>query len=246
MINEKTFLKIPLNFTSKIKIYPPSLREVMEEDFFPYYKKILTLSYEEIEDEYTKKEENVEVPTPFDYLFLNYEKDEQLRGIIVNAFQFFIHQPVNFILDPKVIVVGDLEQITKDLKSVEDLPIINANNYFNFQNQVRLCLGQKMVDPPNPDEDPRIKRMKAKMRLRDKVKAKKGGGISLSTSLLSLCCMGIGITPLNIGELPYASLSALTHTFQEKDKYETEVRSLQAGADPKKLKPKYWIRDLED
>ena len=55
--------------------------------------------------------------------------------------------------------------------------------------------------------------MKAKMRLRDRVKAKKGGGISLSTSLLSLCCMGIGITPLNIGELPYASLSALTHTF---------------------------------
>lgn len=246
MINEKTLLKIPLNFTSKIQIYPPTLNDVIQEDFFPYYKKILTLSQEEIEDEYVKKGEKSDIPTPFDYIFLNYEKDEQMREIIKQAFEFFIKQEVNFILDPKVIIVGDLEIITKDIKQIQDIPMINAANYFNFQNQVRLCLGMKKAEPPNPDEDPRIKRMKATMRLRDRVKAKQGGGISLSTSLLSLCCMGIGITPLNIGELPYASLSPLVRTFQEKDKYETEVRSLQAGADPKKLKPKYWIRDIDD
>jgi hypothetical protein len=58
--------------------------------------------------------------------------------------------------------------------------------------------------------------------------------------------MGLGITPLNIGEMSYAAVGILIRTYQEKEKYETDVRSLQAGADSKKIKPKYWIRNLED
>ena len=106
-------------------------------------------------------------------------------------------------------------------------------------------MGEKALEPPNPNEDPRIKKMKAKARYRDKIKAKKGGGLSLQTSLEAICCMGIGITPLNIGELSYASISTLMKTYQEKEKYEIDVRSLQAGADSKKVKPKYWIRNLD-
>ena len=46
--------------------------------------------------------------------------------------------------------------------------------------------------------------------------------------------------------ISYASVKILVDTYQEKEKYETEVRSLQAGADPKKIKPKYWIRQLDN
>lgn len=87
--------------------------------------------------------------------------------------------------------------------------------------------------------------MKAKARYRDKIKAKQGGGISLLTTLVSICCMGIGITPLNIGEMSYASLNIIMNTFQEKEKYHIDIASLQAGADSKKINPKYWIRNLE-
>jgi hypothetical protein len=41
--------------------------------------------------------------------------------------------------------------------------------------------------------------MKAKARYRDRIKAKKGNGLTLGTSFASICCMGLGITPLNIG-----------------------------------------------
>jgi hypothetical protein len=57
--------------------------------------------------------------------------------------------------------------------------------------------------------------MKEKIRERDRIKAKaaaegKGGnGISLSTSLAAICCMGIGLTPLNIGELSYAAITPI-------------------------------------
>jgi hypothetical protein len=57
--------------------------------------------------------------------------------------------------------------------------------------------------------------------------------------------MGLGITPLNIGEMSYAAVGILMNTYQQKEKYEIDVASLQAGADSKKIKPKYWIKNLD-
>jgi hypothetical protein len=34
--------------------------------------------------------------------------------------------------------------------------------------------------------------------------------------------------------------------YQEQEKYRLDIESLLAGADSKKVKPKYWIRNLED
>ena len=84
--------------------------------------------------------------------------------------------------------------------------------------------------------------MKAKARLRDKIKAKKDG-IPLSVILVSICCMGLGITPLNIGEISYASVPAIMERYQAKEKYEVDIKSMLAGA--KDVKLKYWIRDLD-
>jgi hypothetical protein len=70
---------------------------------------------------------------------------------------------------------------------------------------------QKPPEPVDPDEDPRITRMKAKARERDRIKAKKGSvnGISIQTCLTAICCMGLGINPLNIGEMSYAAIGPL-------------------------------------
>ena len=89
--------------------------------------------------------------------------------------------------------------------------------------------------------------MKAKARERDRIKAKKGAanGISIETCLVAICCMGIGLTPLNIGEMSYAAINPLMQMSQEKEKYDIDIRSLLAGADSKKIKPKYWIRNSD-
>jgi len=53
--------------------------------------------------------------------------------------------------------------------------------------------------------------MKAKARYRDRIKAKQNAKTdSLINSLASICCMGIGLTPLNIGEMSYAAISTIT------------------------------------
>ena len=50
----------------------------------------------------------------------------------------------------------------------------------------------------------------------------------------------------NMEKLTYAASNMLISTYQNKDKYQTDIRTLQAGGDSKKIKPKYWIKNLDD
>ena len=158
------------------------------------------------------------------------------------GFRFFTHEEVTFLIEQKIVIIGNLEKKLKTINNIDELPILNETNFLKFQNLLRQSIGEKIQEPPDPNENPRIKRMKAKARLRDKIKAKKSG-IPLSVILVSICCMGLGITPLNIGEISYASVSAIMETYQAKEKYEVDIKSMLAGA--KDVKLKYWIRDLD-
>lgn len=254
MINERTFLKLPTNFQNLCKIYPPSVNDVVGNEHFSQYKVALTLSQEEINDLLFGYERNSEqnlnaTLTPLEFLLNNCYHNKDFQQITRDAFQFFTHSNIDFIWKEKKIVFGQFQEILSTVKSIEeikDIPCLNEDNFFDFQNELRLSMGENKVEKPPENEDIRITRMKAKARYRDKIKAKKGQGLSLGTSLAAICCMGIGITPLNIGELSYGALTTLTRTYQEKEKYDLDIRSLLAGADSKKIKPKYWIRNFED
>lgn len=247
MINTAAFLiGAPQQFKHKCLIYPPKIIEVAADNHFWQYFKLLTLSQEEIEDELADKIGDGKFPTPFELLLINCYHNKEYCTLAKNAFRLFIHENVEFLYDKKVIIIGDLNQQLQTIQSIGDLTYLDENDFFEFQNCLRQSVGAKVVEPPDPDEDPRVKKIKAKARYRDKIKAKKGMGLKLESCIASICCMGIGITPLNIGEMSYAAIDILMHTYQEKEKYEIDIRSLQAGADSKKIKPKYWIRNLTD
>ena len=248
MIDARVFIQEPTPFEQICKIYPPSVREVVIEDNFSLYLRLLTITQEELEE--SAKKEKQKALTPFEFLFNCAYNDEKLKKTIQSAFYFFIKEPINFLFEEKKIIVGDLEKVVQNIDNLDQLRFFTENNYFNFQNEIRLAVGQKAIKPPvpiDPNEDPRIRRMKELARKRDAIKAKQGSkdGITLTTSLVAICCMGIGITPLNIGELSYASIGPIMNTMQEKEKYDIDVRSLLAGADSKKVKPKYWIRNKD-
>ena len=246
MIDERVFLGFPKNFDNLCKIYPPKIKDVVGNDKFPLYKRVLTLSQEEIEDEFTEKGLDLaNMLSPFETLFTNAYNNEEMRQLTNDAFFFFIHEPIMLLYEQKKIIIGDIEKVLKKIEKIDDLKIIDDSNFFNFQNEVRAMLGEKKIDPPNPNEDPRLKRMKAKARYRDRVKAKSGKGLQLGSSLASLCCMGFGLNPLSLGELSYASVPILIRYYQEKEKYQLDVDSLLAGADAKKVKPKYWVRNID-
>ncbi len=244
MIDERIFLRFPISFGDVCKVYPPSVNDVIGLDVFNTYRAALMLSQEEIEDAYI--DDNIEgnIPTPFQYLLITYyQENDKIKKILEDAFSFFIKEPVAIFPELETIVIGKKEE---DIIPDEDLinpRVIDANNYFEFQNIIRLSMGLDSVEAPNPNEHPRIKRYKAKMRQREKTIArKKANSSSLGNLLSAICCMGIGLNPLNIGEISYASVGWLIETYQGKEAYDVDIRCLLAGADSKKVKPKYWIK----
>lgn len=241
MINENFLLKLPVSFKNICKVYPPTVNEVIGLEDFNIYRASLTLSQEEIEDAYVDDVNNTHIPTPFEYLLITYFYEEKVRQQILDGFYFFLKEPVAIFPELEVIVIGKTEdEINPDVDLV-DPRIIDEKNYFEFQNIVRECMGMDAVEPPNPNEDPRVKKIKAKGRKRERIKAKKQGQ-SLGGLLSAICCMGIGLNPLNIGEISYASVGYLIETYQNKEAYDIDIRCLLAGADSKKVKPKYWIK----
>ena len=251
MIDSLVFIQEPQNFKNKFYIYPPTVRQVLTTPFYAQMVQLLTMSSDDIKDEYHKQEQYGNYPSCFEFLLINCFHSEVFAELTRRAFAFFIHEEVHFFYEQKIIVIGNLEQQVKNLNKVEDLVKLEEEDYFDFQNKIRIAIGLKTIkepEPEDPNEDPRVARIKAKARERDRIKAKKGtqGGISLSTSLVAICCMGIGITPLNIGEMSYASISPIMTMLQNKEKYDIDIRSLLAGADSKKVKPKYWIRNLDE
>ena len=251
MINPATFIGEPLSFEGKFNIYPPTIKQIIMTPEYSQYNKILTITAEDIADEVVKKDPEGKIPTPFEFLLINSFHDKKFKKIAEEAFEFFIHEKVYFFFEEKMLIIGDLEQTIAKIQSLDELITIKEEDYFNFQNAIRAASGEKEIKPPepvDPDEDPRITEMKRRARERDRIKAKRQSknGISFATSLTAICCMGIGITPLNIGEMSYAAIGPIMAMMQDKEKYDVDIKSLLAGADSKKIKPKYWIRNSND
>ena len=238
MTNFSAFIGEPLNFKNKIYVYPPKVRDVVANPKFGLYTQILTFTQEDIQDELKKSGKEMDIyPSPFEFLLANCYHSEDFTNLTKEAFQFFCKENIFFSYETKHIFVGEA--------------LLGEEEYFDFQNVIRNSMGDKKINPPepiNPNEDPRIRRIKEKARERDRIKAKQKSkdGISLETCLTAICCMGIGITPLNIGEMSYAAVGPIMSTMQDKEKYDIDIRSLLAGADSKKVKPKYWIRNTNE
>ena len=248
MINPNFFAGRAVDFQGICKVYPPKIGEIMDTKDYPVYRKLLLNSQEDIEDEWAENRLDMnEMPTPLGYVFQMSMADQRLRKIAEEGFKFFLHEPVLFLMDQQKIIVGDLATTLTNIKSVSELRIISEENFFDLQNLMRQSIGEKAVEPYNPNENPKVKYFKAKARLRDRVKAKNSkDGLNLSSTLAAICCMNFGINPLNIGELSQAAVSVLIRYYQEKAKYEMDISALLAGADHKKVKPQNWIRNIED
>lgn len=249
MSKELFFIGAPVQFKPGVNIYPPKVKEVVSNPGYNSFSRVLTYSHEEIEDIYVKEKKDLDsFPTPLEFMLNNCYHNKDYEDVCKKAFQFFLKSEVDFLYDKKIILVGRIEEVLKNLDSIDQLVMIHEEEFFEFQNLIRMATNQKIIEPPNPNEHPKIKAMKAKARYRDRVKAKQAAknGMDLFTIMTSICCMGIGITSLNIGEMSYVAMQAILNQYQNKEKYQIDIDSLLAGADSKKIKPKYWIRNLDE
>lgn len=250
MIDDRVFLGFPIPFKDICKIYPPTVNEVVSNEHFNIYHALFTISQEDLEDEYSKDSRIKKIPTPFEYLMLNYYQGGEIQQHILDGFKLFLHEPVTIVPEISMLLVGKAEDELNPDIDLESPRLITEENFFDFQNMIRTVLGSEPIKPPDPEEEnlhPRIKAYKAKMRAAERLRAKKKqkDGPKFGTLLAAICCMGIGLTPLNIGEISYACIHWIIAMEQQKETYDIDIRALLAGADSKKVKPKYWIKNLD-
>ena len=251
MIDDKVFLGFPLEFKDICKIYPPTVNDVSGNDHFRIYESLFTITQEDLEDAYLGNNfdrKDVIVPTPFQYLMINCYQDEKMKGLIIEGFEKFLKEPVTIEPEIEMLLIGvDEEHLDPD-RDLENPRLITKEDYFDFQNMIRMVMGEKKIEPPDLNLHPRIKAYKAKLRKaeRQRAKSKKSSSPKFGTLLAAICCMGIGLNPLNIGEMSYACVHWLIAMEQQKESYDIDIRSLLAGADRKKVKPKYWIKNLDE
>ena len=251
MIDERILLGFPIEFKDVCQIYPPKVSDVVGNKDFMIYQSLFTMTQEDLEDAYGQDERITHIPTPFQYLLMNYYQDPTIREKIHEAFQQFTHEPVTIVPEIEMLLIGKSEEDLDPDVDLENPRLLTEENFFDFQNTIRLAMGDKPIKPPEPEDenlDPRIKRYKAKVRASEKLLAKKRAkkGPTLGTLITAICCMGIGLNPLNIGEISYACIHWLIAMEQQKEEYDIDIRALLAGADSKKVKPKYWIKNIDE
>ena len=250
MINDRIFLGFPIKFRDVCEIFPPKVNDVVGNERFNVYLSLFTITQEELDDIYLKDESVKRVPTPFQYLMMNYYSEEGMRSYIEEAFKLFVHEPVTIVPEIEMLLIGKSEDELDPDVDLENPRLITEENFFDFQNHVRTAVGGELVKPPDPEEenlDPRVKRWKMKIKEHNRIiKTKKAKTApTLGTLLAAICCMGIGLTPLNIGEISYACVQWLVAMYQQNEEYDIDIKALLAGADSKKVKPKYWIKNLD-
>lgn len=250
MINDKIFLGFPIKFKDICNIYPPKVSDVVGNDRFNVYQSLFTITQEELDEAYLKEENVTQIPTPFQYLLMNYYQSDEIRELIKEAFDFFVKEPVTIVPEIEMLLIGKSEDELDPDVDLENPRLLTKDNFFEFQNQIRLAMGLEVVQPPDPEEenlDPRVKRWKMKVKESEKILKKKKNkeAPTLGTLLAAICCMGIGLNPLNIGEMSYACIQWLIAMYQQNESYDIDIKALLAGADSKKVKPKYWIKNLD-
>jgi len=250
MIDDRVLLGFPITFKDICKVYPPTVNDVSGNENFHIYNALFTITQEDLNDEYLKDERVTHIPTPFEYLLINYYQGGDMQQHILDGFKLFIHEPVTIVPEINMLLIGKSEDELDPDKDLDNPRLLTEENFFDFQNQIRTVMGNPIVEPPDPEEenlDPRILRWKKKVRDSEKIinQKKSKEGPKFGTLLAAICCMGIGLTPLNIGEISYACVHWLIAMEQQKEAYDIDIRSLLAGADSKKIKPKYWIKNLD-
>ena len=251
MIDERILLGFPIDFEDVCQIYPPTVNDVVGNKDFMIYQSLFTMTQEELDKAFLQDENVQRVPTPFQYLLINYYQDEIVKQKIEDAFQYFVHEPVTIVPEIEMLLIGKSEDELDPDVDLENPRLLTEENFFEFQNCIRKVMGVEVEKAPDPEEenlDPRIKRYKMKVKQSEEMLKKKKAkeAPTLGTLLTAICCMGIGLNPLNIGEMSYACIHWLISMEQQKEEYDIDIRALLAGADSKKVKPKYWIKNIDE
>ena len=149
MNKELYFIGEPFQFKPGILIYPPKVKDVITNQYYGHFGKLLTQSQEDIEDRFIEEKNPQEVyPTPFEALLNNCYNHKDFEKLAVAAFKFFIHQDVTMLYEQKMILIGNAKEVVTKAKTVKDLVLLTEDDFLIFKMLFVNVLGKSQLSHP--------------------------------------------------------------------------------------------------
>ena len=222
------------------KVYPITVGTVLEMGSDEYSKRLNILLLNSTDVEKILKEKGVEVkegesPSPLAFLLQNAAVDDNFFLELKAAFSTFIKEDILLLPTLNAVLIG----------SKVEKKLITEDNFSDFQTILRIQNRKSVPKPPPENESALAKKMRLAKEKRDyykrKQQQKNGAAMDLADLLEIAEVFGIDYKNKSI----YA-FYGLIQRHQLRERYEQDIRMLCAGADPQKIKAKYWGSNPED
>lgn len=240
---EQAYLGVPAVIEGLCSIYPVTLREIGEigASKFYSYLNFFTLKKEDV-DEFLKENDFAEEKnlTVFQFHLINSLIDENYKREWQDAFSFFLHTKDLIIArENEAIILGDI----KDGCIIKQKEFDLICEVISFQNTINKSSAEEEENPSDSKAAAILKKIKEGRRVREKTSKSDLKFIDL---VASLAAKGNGLNALNVWDLTYYGFNDQFKRMQMIEEYQSARSSILAGADPKKVELKDWLRPIEN
>ena len=233
-LNGRMLLGKPIH-VSKINIYPLTMDEIFDEkgeigfEVYNRYLSILCIDSDTIKELLGIDDDN-QIIEPFDYLYLNCLQNEELRNLILKAFNLFLKEQVSF-CEEGYFLVGDF--ITGNI-----INRLNFNSIVDILKQ-QNCINNKskIAKPQNEKQKEFFKKLK---QMREKYAKYQPSQPDITDIMSSVCSKHPSINVFNIGGLTMYQLIDQYKRLNMIDEYFLSVESLLHGASKDEVKLIHW------
>ena len=239
----KAYFNYPYAFSSVCLVYPLTIGKIMGEIGqlnYSSYLSILTMDEFDIAQNLKRKGIEIDPSTinAFKFIIDSAKRDYSFLLEVKSAFRTFVREEITILFDEYIIVIGD----------VEEKRFITSENFGELQNIVRVQNKKAVKEDPPPNESPIRRKFRLRAEYRDAIKRNQKSNDPNAPDFLALMssfsCYKNGLTPEMLKNYSFFAFKEDFERHQLKEKYSIDVKSILAGADPKKVKPEPWIKKI--
>lgn len=229
-------------------VYSATIGEIVDLGYskFQQYLSIITATKPAMKDN-NEIEKVLSKLSDFEYILMMVHMDRKSNEMLKQAFQFFIHEPVSFSLQPAQIIVGPLEE----------KHILSEEKFYELQSLIKRAYfiqqeGEEIII--NKNDSPMVKQIKMKMREnREKVRkakakaaAAQGTDLHFSDLIGSFTINHCNINAVNVYNMTYYMFHDQLKRMGWRDEYDINSRAALAGAKLKQSQLKHWMRSINN
>ena len=229
-------------------VYSATIGEIVDLGYskFQQYLSIITATKPNMKDN-SQVQQALDKLSDFEYVLLMVHMDKKSNEMLKEAFQFFVHEPASFSLDPAQIVIGPLEE----------KHILTEEKFYELQSLIKRAYfiqqeGEEIIIHKN--DSSALKSLKMQMREnREKVRkakakaaAQKGSDLHFSDLIGSLTINHCNINAVNVFDMTYYMFHDQLKRMGWRDEYDINSRAAMAGAKLNKSQLKYWMRSINN